>query len=156
LLELGRPYGLKPCGLGARDTLRTEMCYPLYGHELDASTTPLEAGLGTFVALDKGEFVGRSALAEQKGRGVQKRNVAFTMCEKSAPPRPGYPIWDETASRRLGTVASGTQSPSLNVGIGMAYLPPEFAAPGTGLQVEIRGRSAPAQVVRKPIYRKPI
>ena len=78
------------------------------------------------------------------------------MCEKSAPPRPGYPVWDETACRRIGMVASGTQSPSLNIGIGMAYVPPEFATPGTRLQVEIRGRNAPAQVVRKPIYRKPI
>ena len=93
LLAVGRPFGIKPCGLGARDTLRTEVCYPLYGHELDEQTTPIEAGLGFFVALDKGEFNGRSVLAEQKANGVKKKLVAFKMAGKSAPPRPHYPIW---------------------------------------------------------------
>ena len=83
LLEAGRPFGLKPCGLGARDTLRTEVCYPLYGHELDEKTTPMEAGLGFFVALDKGEFVGRKTLAEQKTNGVRKKLAAFKMTGKS-------------------------------------------------------------------------
>ena len=92
-LATGQPFGIKPCGLGARDTLRTEVCYPLYGHELDENTTPIEAGVGFFVALDKGEFNGRSVLAEQKANGVQKKLVAFRMAEKSAPPPPHYPIW---------------------------------------------------------------
>src|SRR5438477_2091219 len=109
ILEVGRPFGLKPCGLGARDTLRTEMCYPLYGHELDENTTPIEAGLGFFVALDKGEFIGRSALAEQKAVGTRKKLVAFKMTDKSAPPRPHYPIWADGA--KVGEVVSGTQSP---------------------------------------------
>src|SRR5206468_8687045 len=93
VLAVGRPYGLKPAGLGARDTLRTEACYPLYGHELDENTTPMEAGLGFFVVLDKGEFVGRAVLAEQRAKGVSKKLVAFRMADKSPPPRPHYPIW---------------------------------------------------------------
>ncbi len=155
LLDLGRPHGLKPAGLGARDTLRTEVCYPLYGHELDEQTTPLEAGLGFFVALDKGEFAGRPVLAEQKVKGVQRKLVAFKMTGKSAPPRPHYAIWSQgPAAARLGEAASGTQSPSLGIGIGMGYVPPQFARPQTPLDIEIRGQRAPALVVPKPIYRK--
>jgi len=156
ILETGRPFGLKPCGLGARDTLRTEMCYPLYGHELDENTTPIEAGLGFFVALDKGDFVGRSVLAEQKEKGVGKKCVAFKMTDKSAPPRPRYPIWNAGAdAKQIGEVVSGTQSPSLGIGIGMAYVPPQFAKPGTAIEIEIRGKRFAAVVVPKPIYRKP-
>ena len=151
-LALGQPFGLKPAGLGARDTLRTEVCYPLYGHELDESTTPIEAGVGFFVSLDKGEFNGRAVLAEQKARGVKKKCVAFKMTDKSAPPRPHYPIWANGAP--VGEVVSGTQSPSLNLGIGLGYVPPEWAAPGTIIEIEIRGKRAPAVVVSKPIYRK--
>ena len=108
ILEIGKPYGIKPCGLGARDTLRTEMCYPLYGHELDGYTTPIEAGVGFFVSLDKGEFKGRSVLTEQKAGGVRKKLVAFKMTDRSAPPRPHYPIWINGAN--AGEVTSGTQS----------------------------------------------
>jgi aminomethyltransferase len=154
LLEKGRAHGLKPAGLGARDTLRTEVCYPLYGHELDEQTTPIEAGLSWVVALGKGEFVGRPRLAEQKERGVAKTLVAFKMADKSAPPRPGYPIWSGDGSRQIGQVASGTQSPSLSAGIGMGYVPPGEAAIGAPLQIEIRGRKSPALIVPKPIYRK--
>src|SRR5437660_2125643 len=93
ILAEGHAHCLQPAGLGARDTLRTEVCYPLYGHELDENTTPLEAGLGFFVALEKGDFIGRSVLAEQKANGVSKKLVALKMAEKSAPPRPHYPIW---------------------------------------------------------------
>ena len=98
-LEIGAPFGIKPCGLGARDTLRTEVCYPLYGHELDEETTPIEAGVGFFVSLDKGEFNGRSVLAEQKANGVRKKLIAFKMTDKSAPPRPHYPIWANGKNR---------------------------------------------------------
>ncbi|MEI9960614.1 MAG: glycine cleavage system aminomethyltransferase GcvT [Limisphaerales bacterium] len=152
-LSVGQPFGLKPAGLGARDTLRTEVCYPLYGHELDEETTPIEAGVGFFVSLDKGEFIGRSVLAEQKASGVKKKLVAFKMTEKSAPPRPHYPIWANGSS--IGEVVSGTQSPSLNLGIGMGYVPPEFAKPDTKIEIEIRGKRFAAVVVPKPIYRKP-
>jgi len=147
----GAPFGIKPCGLGARDTLRTEVCYPLYGHELDEETTPIEAGLGFFVSLDKGEFNGRSVLAAQNAAGVEKKLVAFKMTDKCAPPRPHYPIWANGAS--VGIVTSGTQSPSLNVGIGMGYVPPEFAKRDTKIEIEIRGKCFSAIVVQKPIYK---
>jgi len=152
-LEVGGGHGLKPAGLGARDTLRTEACYPLYGHELDLETTPMEAGLGFFVALEKGPFCGREALAAQKAGGVARRCVAFKMTGKSAPPRPGYPILDGEG-RRIGVVASGTQSPTLGVGIGLGYVPPEFAKPGVGLRIEIRGKGAEAAVAQKPFYKR--
>ena len=152
LLAAGQPFGIKPCGLGARDTLRTEVCYPLYGHELDEHTTPIEAGLGFFVALDKGEFNGRAVLAEQKANGTKKKLVAFKMTDKSAPPRPHYKIF--SGDREIGIVTSGTQSPSLNVGIGLGYVPPEFSAPDTKIEIEIRGKKFAAVVVKKPIYKK--
>ena len=152
ILDQGRPFGIKPCGLGARDTLRTEVCYPLYGHELDENTTPIEAGVGFFVALDKGDFAGRSVLAEQKANGTRKKLAAFKMSDKSAPPRPHYPVWVNGAP--VGEVVSGTQSPSLGLGIGMGYVPPEFAKPDTRIEIEIRGKRTPAVIVPKPIYRK--
>jgi aminomethyltransferase len=152
LLTAGQPFGIKPCGLGARDTLRTEVCYPLYGHELDEETTPIEAGLGFFVALDKGGFNGRSVLAEQKNNGTKKKLVAFKMVGKSAPPRPHYPIWVNGAN--AGVVTSGTQSPSLNLGIGLGYVPTEFAKPGAKIEIEIRGKRFAGVVVPKPVYRK--
>jgi len=156
LLQTGQAHGLMPAGLGARDTLRTEVCYPRYGHELDENTTPIEAGLGSFVALEKGDFVGRQVLAEQKAKGPSRRLVAFKMTERSAPPRPHYPIWSAGPDAALiGEVVSGTQSPSCGVGIGLGYVPPQFAKPQTMLGIEIRGKRAPAVVVAKPIYRKP-
>jgi aminomethyltransferase len=152
ILFVGQPFGLKPAGLGARDTLRTEVCYPLYGHELDENITPIEAGVGFFVSLDKGEFNGRSVFVEQKANGVKKKLVAFKMTGKSAPPRPHYPIWVNGA--KVGEVVSGTQSPSLNLGIGMGYVPPEFVKVDTKIEIEIRGKKFAAVVVPKPIYRK--
>jgi aminomethyltransferase len=155
ILAVGKPYGVKPAGLGARDTLRTEVCYPLYGHELDENTTPIEAGVGFFVALDKGDFIGRTVLAEQKAKGTSKKLVAFKMGEKSAPPRPGYPIWSTgPAAAKIGGVVSGTQSPTLGVGIGLGYVPPEFAKAGTPLEIEIRGKRVATAVIPKPFYRK--
>jgi aminomethyltransferase len=156
LLAAGHASCLQPAGLGARDTLRTEVCYPLYGHELDEQTTPIEAGVGFFVALDKGEFTGRSVLAEQKANGTTRKCVAFRMTDKSAPPRPHYPIWSSgPAAARVGEVVSGTQSPSLGVGIGLGYVPPELAKAGSLIEIEIRGKRSPAVVVAKPIYKKP-
>lgn len=154
LREAGRDFGLKPCGLGARDTLRTEMCYPLYGHELDEQTTPIEAGVGFFVAFDKGDFTGREVLWRQKSGGAARRCVAFKMTGTAPPPRPHYGVWSNDA--QIGTVSSGTQSPSLGVGIGMAFVGPEFTRPGTALSIDVRGRRFPAEVVGKPIYRKAV
>jgi aminomethyltransferase len=156
ILRAGQSHGLKPAGLGARDTLRTEVGYPLYGHELDETTTPMEAGVGFFVALDKGEFTGRAVLADQKATGVKKKCAAFKMADKAPPPRPHYPIWSAGPdARKLGEVASGTQSPSLGIGIGMGYVPPEFSKPGTALEIEVRGRRFAAVVAPKPLYRRP-
>ena len=155
VLEAGGPFGLKPAGLGARDTLRTEVCYPLYGHELDENTTPIEAGLGVFVALGKGDFVGRAVLAEQKTKGTAKKLVAFKSAEKSAPPRPKYPIWSAGPARRLiGQVTSGTQSPSLGIGIGLGYVPSAMAGANSPIEIEIRGKHAAATIVSKPLYRR--
>jgi aminomethyltransferase len=151
-LAVGHQGCLQPAGLGARDTLRTEVCYPLYGHELDENTTPIEAGVGFFVSLEKGDFVGRKVLAEQKANGTKKKLVAFKMTERSAPPRPHYPICQNGSA--IGEVVSGTQSPSLNIGIGMGYVPPQSAKAGTKIEIEIRGKRAAAEVVAKPIYRK--
>jgi aminomethyltransferase len=153
ILAAGHPHCCQPAGLGARDTLRTEMGYPLYGHELDEKTTPLEAGLGFFVALDKGEFTGREVLARQKSEGVRRRCVAFRMVGKTAPPRPHYPIWSTgNDAAAVGEVVSGTQSPSLECGIGMGYVPVALAQPGGSIEVEVRGRRWPATIVKKPIY----
>ena len=112
LLAAGQPHGLKPAGLGARDTLRTEVCYPLYGHELDENTTPIEAGVGFFVALDKGEFIGRAVLAEQKAKGPAKKLVAFKMTDRSAPPRPHYAIWSTgPGAAKIGEVVERHAEP---------------------------------------------
>jgi aminomethyltransferase len=153
LLAKGHVGCLQPAGLGARDTLRTEMCYPLYGHELTTETTPMEAGLGFFLDLEKGDFMGRAALLAQKEKGIQRRCVAFQMTGRSAPPRPDYPVLSGDGER-IGIVTSGTSSPSLNNGIGMAYINTASAKPGQNIAIEIRGRSFPAEIVKKPIYRR--
>jgi aminomethyltransferase len=154
-LEAGHAARLQPAGLGARDTLRTEVCYPLYGHELDENTTPIEAGLKYFVALDKGDFTGRAILAAQAAQGVAKKCVAFKMTDKAPPPRPQYPIWSSgPGAVAIGQVVSGTQSPSLGIGVGMGYVPPAQAAPGTRIEIEVRGRRFAAEIVAKPIFRK--
>ena len=152
-LRAGQAYGLKPCGLGARDTLRTEACFPLYGHELDQTITPIEAGLGFFVAADKGEFMGSSVLLPQKEQGPSRKLVAFKMTGKCAPPRPEYPIYSQ-AGERLGKTVSGTQSPTLSAGIGLGYVPAVAAAPETPIAIEIRGNKYPAVVVKKPFYKR--
>jgi aminomethyltransferase len=155
VLAAGHPHCAQPAGLGARDTLRTEVCYPLYGHELDENTSPIEAGLGFFVALDKGDFVGCKALTAQKANGPRKKCIAFKMTDKSAPPRPHYAIWSTGPKpAKIGEVVSGTQSPSLGIGIGLGYVPTEYAAPGNTIEIEIRGKRSPAQIVKKPIYQK--
>lgn len=150
--ELLLKQNAKPCGLGARDTLRTEMCYPLYGHELDEETSPIEAALSKFVALGKPEFVGKEHLQRQTVSGRSKTLVAFRMNGRSAPPRPHYSL--VAGGHVVGEVTSGTQSPSLGVGIGMGYVPLTCETSGQILEVEIRGKRFPATIVAKPIYRK--
>ena len=147
--------GAQPCGLGARDTLRLEKCYPLNGSDLDGEHTPLEAGLGFFVALEKPDFVGCSALREQKAAGLDRRLAAIQMTAKGPPPRPGYEVFAPGADLALATLTSGTLSPTLGVGIGMAYLPREQARAGTELELDVRGRRFAARVVKKPFVKAP-
>jgi len=145
--------GAKACGLGARDSLRLEMCYPLNGNDLSPERTPIEAGLGVFCDLAKGDFVGREILARQKAEGPVVKLTAIRYLEKGAPPRAHYPVVAADGTV-LGELASGVLSPSLMTGIGMAYLPSEFSKIGTPLQIEVRGRLFPAEVVKKPFYKK--
>jgi aminomethyltransferase len=143
--------GAKPCGLGARDTLRLEMCYPLNGSDLSPDRTPLEAGLGIFVALDKPDFIGRDALLAQRERGVPAKLAALRMTEKSPPPRAHYPVLAD--GKRVGETTSGALAPSLGEGVALAYLPPDLAKPGQSLTIDIRGRNFAAVVEKKPLYR---
>ncbi len=151
-LSEGEEFGCKPCGLGARDTLRLEVCYPLNGSDLSPQRTPLQAGMKFAIAMGKGEFVGREKIVDQIENGMDERLIAFVMREKSAPPRPHYKIFSGEAE--LGEIASGGLSPSLNEGIGMAYLPVAFCKIGTEIEIDIRGRRFKAEVVKKPIYKK--
>ncbi len=156
LLEKGAPFGLIPCGLGARDSLRLEVCYPLNGLDLSPERTPLAAGLGTFVDLTKEHFIGRDALLEVKAQGgPAEKLVAFRMTEKSPPPRPHYPVYSADGVQRLGETTSGGLSPTLEAGIGMAYVPATHAKPGEVLQLDIRGRRFRAVIEKKPLYKKP-
>lgn len=154
IVDAVKAAGGMPCGLGARDTLRLEMGYPLNGNDLSEDRTPLQAGLGFFVDLEKGNFTGREALLAQKAAGLPDKLVAFRMTGAAPPPRPHYPV--AYSGQIVGEVCSGTQSPSLSVGIGMAYLPWSATVIGTALEIEIRGRRFPAEVVKKPFYRKPV
>jgi aminomethyltransferase len=149
LLERGRSRGLVPVGLGARDSLRLEMGYALYGHDLDEDHTPLEAGLGWITKLDKGDFVGRAALVAQKAAGIPRRLVGLSVAGRGFP-RPGYPILSR--GEVVGSVTSGTVSPTLGIGIALGYVPDALAAPGTPLQIDARGKALDATVVRPPFY----
>lgn len=147
ILELGTPQGLKPVGLGARDTLRLEMGYCLYGNDIDDTTSPLEAGLGWITKFKK-EFTSRAFLEKQKADGVTRKLVGFEMIEKGIP-RHHYPIKD-TAGNEIGYVTSGTQSPSLNKAIGMGYVATPFAQEETEICIGIRDKLLKAKVVKMP------
>ena len=151
-LEKGKPFGIKPCGLGARDTLRLEVCYPLNGSDFSPQRNPIEAGLGFFVDLTKPNFVGRKALMKTKENGSAEKLAAFRMEGKGPPPRPHYSIFRN--GERIGEVTSGTLSPSLNYGIGMAYVSAPHAKIGTKIDIEIRGQKFPAIIEKKPLYKK--
>ena len=152
LMAAGRPHGLAPIGLGARDTLRLEAGMPLYGNELDAATNPFEAGLGRVVKLDKPEdFVGKAALEKVARDGFDRRLVGLAVRGRGIA-RHGYPI--RAGERASGVVTSGTQSPSLGMPIAMGYVATADAEPGTMLDVEIRGQPVPAEVVPLPFYRR--
>ena len=153
VLEQGKTLGIKPSGLGARDTLRLEMCYPLNGSDLSPERNPIEAGLGFFVDLAKPNFIGRDALLKTKESGPREKLVPFRMKEKGPPPRPHYAVF--RSGERVGEVTSGTLSPSLNWGVGMAYVSSAHAKIGTQIDIEIRAQKFPATVEKKPLYRKP-
>jgi aminomethyltransferase len=151
LLESGREFGIKPCGLGARNTLRLEAKMALYGHEIHASITPYEADLGWIVKMDKGEFLGRASLAKQKQSGVRRRLVGFEMRARGIG-RDGYEVrLDGVPS---GWVTSGSPAPSLNQNIGLCYLPASQAVPGRRIEVMVRNQPVEAETVATPFYKR--
>ncbi|HNW58477.1 MAG TPA: glycine cleavage system aminomethyltransferase GcvT [bacterium] len=151
VMTAGAEFGIEPVGLGARDTLRLEMKFCLYGNDIDQTTHPLEAGLGWITKLNKGEFIGREALLAAKAAGLTRKLIGFDMPGKAFP-RHGYAIWKD--GQRIGTVTSGTFSPSLEKGIGTGYVPAGMAAVGTPIEIEIRNTRMPATVCETPFYRK--
>ena len=153
LLEAGKPFGLKPCGLGARDTLRLEAGLPLNGNDLSSLRTPIEAGLGAFVSLTKeAVFPGKGVLLKQKANGLNNKLVAFRVAQGGPPPRPHYRLF--LGEGQVGEVTSGAPSPTLGYGIGMAYVDIDYTEPGTKLELEVRGTRVPVEVVKKPFYRR--
>lgn len=152
LFEAGKEFGIKPAGLGARDTLRLEMGFNLYGNDMTEETTPLEAGLGWITKFTEGnDFIGRDVLEKQKAEGVTRKLCAFTLSERGIP-RQGYKIVNSDGED-IGEVTSGTMSPMLKIGIGMGYVKPEYAKLGTEIFIQVRNKSLRAEVV-KPPFRK--
>jgi len=149
ILEAGKEFGIEPCGLGARDTLRLEAGMCLYGNDIDETTTPLEAVLGFVVKLKKDNFIGKEVLTKQKTEGLKRKRVGLIMLEKGIP-RPHYEVWKD--SQKIGNVTSGTQSPVLKQGIAVAYVSVEHAAEGNKVAVKIRDRLSEAQIVKFPFY----
>ncbi|MCL6522515.1 MAG: glycine cleavage system aminomethyltransferase GcvT [Firmicutes bacterium] len=152
ILAAGRPRGLLPAGLGARDTLRFEACLPLYGQELDEGINPLEARLGRFVKFEKGDFLGREALERVRREGPRRHLVGFRMVGRGIA-RHGYEVFRD--GRPAGRVTSGSYAPSLEANLGLALLEGEAPQPGERLEVEVRGRRVEAEVVKLPFYRRP-
>ncbi len=152
LLAAGRGLGLLPAGLGARDTLRLEAAMPLYGNDIDETTTPLEADLEFIVHWDKDRFLGKEALVVQRQRGVPRKRVGFEVRGRGIA-RHGYPVWLD--GKQVSRVTSGTMAPFLGRAIGMTYLPADRAEPGVEIEVEVRGRRLPAVTVPLPFYRRP-
>jgi aminomethyltransferase len=151
IVEAGKPLGLLPAGLGCRDTLRFEASLPLYGHELSAGISPLEAGLARFVNLEKGDFIGRTALADQQAGGTKRKLAGFVVTERGIA-RADYPVMVE--GRQIGTVTTGSYAPSLDKNIGNALVESEFAKVGQHFDIEIRGKNVPAQVIPRPFYKR--
>jgi len=147
IFEAGSGKGLKPIGLAARDTLRLEMGYCLYGNDIDDTTSPLEAGLGWITKFNK-DFIGKEILQKQKAEGIKRKLVGIELMEKGIP-RHGYEILNRN-DEIIGHVTSGTQSPSLRKAIGMAYVQLEYAAAGTEIFIKIRDKKVPAKVVKMP------
>jgi aminomethyltransferase len=153
ILIAGKEFGVVPSGLGARNTLRLEGKLPLYGHEISDTINVWEAGLDRFCKMEKPEFVGRAALEKVKAAGVKRTLVGLEMTERGIA-RDGYKVLD-TAGREIGYVTSGSPAPFLKKNIALAYVPPELAAVGTAVKVEIRGQGVGAAVVPTPFYKRP-
>ena len=153
ILSAGKEFGIVPCGLGARNTLRLEGKLPLYGHEISDTINVWEAGLDRFCKMEKAEFIGRAALEKGKAEGVKRTLVGLEMTERGIA-RDSYKVLD-VAGREIGYVTSGSPSPFLKKNIALAYVPPEFAPVGTAVKVEIRGQGVGAQVVPTPFYKRP-
>lgn len=152
VMEAGADFGIKAIGLAARDTLRLEMGFCLYGNDIDDTTSPLEAGLGWITKLAKDDFNDKAFLAKQKEEGITKRLVAFEMVERGIP-RHDYPILDADGNS-IGRVTSGTMSPSMNIGIGLGYVEVAHKAVDTEINIEIRNKSVKAKIVKLPFYKK--
>lgn len=152
VFEAGASYGIKPIGLAARDTLRLEMGYCLYGNDIDDTTSPIEAGLGWITKFTK-DFVNAENLKKQKENGAERKLVAFELVEKGIP-RHGYDIVDGEGNNKIGNVTSGTMSPSLGKGIGLGYVPADLAGVGNTIHIQIRKNAIPATVVKLPFYKK--
>ncbi|MEY4461128.1 MAG: glycine cleavage system aminomethyltransferase GcvT, partial [Bacteroidota bacterium] len=150
IMKAGAAFGLEPIGLGARDTLRLEMGFCLYGNDIDDETSPIEAGLGWITKFTK-EFTNSVALKAQKEQGVARKLVGIKLLDRGVP-RHGYPIVDASGAA-VGVVTSGTMSPSINEAIGLAYVPTASAAPGSTVWVEVRGKALKAEVVTLPFYK---
>ena len=153
LLVAGKPYGILPCGLGARNTLRLEAKMALYGHEISESITVLEAGLDRYCKLDKGDFIGRAAIEKQKASGITRTLVGLEMLDRGIA-RDGYKVFDAD-TKEIGVVTSGSHAPFLKKNIALAYVPPSHAAEGAQLNVEIRGKMERAKIVPTPFYKRP-
>jgi len=151
ILEAGKDEGLIPAGLGARDTLRFEASLPLYGHELNENITPLEAGLGFFVKLNKENFIGKEALARQKSEGLKRRIVGFEMIDRGIP-RNNYEVYKE--GEKIGYVTTGSFSPTLKKNIGLALIDSAYSKEGTEIEILIRNKNSKAKVIKKPFYSK--
>jgi len=151
LMNTGGSLGLKPAGLGARDTLRLEMGYALYGNDIDEQTTPLEADLGWVVDFNKNDFIGKGALQAQQKKGLDKKLIGFKLLQPGVP-RKGYKIYSN--GKQIGTVTSGNMSPMLNKGIGMGYVQVAYSGLDCEILIEIRDKVIPAVVVKRPFYQK--
>ncbi|MBL7979343.1 MAG: glycine cleavage system aminomethyltransferase GcvT [Bacteroidetes Order II. Incertae sedis bacterium] len=153
LMQAGAPYGLEPCGLGARDTLRMEAGYCLYGNDIDHTTNPLEAGLGWVTKMQKDHFIGKGVLEGIKEKGVERKLVAFVLEERGIP-RAGYPLLDQNG-QIIGEVTSGTQSPVLSQGIGMGYVSVAsgLTVPESAIWIDVRGRKLAARVKKAPLHK---
>jgi len=150
IIEQGKEYGIKPIGLGARDTLRLEMGYCLYGNDIDDTTSPIEAGLGWITKFTK-DFIHDDFLKKQKEDGVQRKLIGFQMIDRGIP-RHGYDIFN-TQQKKIGNVTSGTMSPSMSIGIGMGYVASEYISPETEIYIGIRNQKLKARIVKMPIYK---